>query len=125
MENTQKLSILIVDDDKSHLNVLAHILRRDYMVYTAKNGKTGLEIANEYVPDLILLDIIMPDMDGYDVFKELKIMDKTKSIPVIFVTSLVKKEDIEKGMAMGAVDYITKPLNTASVKEKVNAHINA
>ena len=125
MENIERHSILIVDDDKSHLNVLAHILRREYMVYTARSGKTGIEIATEYVPDLILLDVIMPEMDGYAVISEFKSSEKTKNIPVIFVTALTGKEDMEKGIIMGAADYIPKPLNAASVREKVNSYINS
>ena len=123
MENTAKHSILIIDDEKPNLNVLAHTLRHEYAIYTARDGKTGLEIAKEYLPDLILLDIIMPDMDGYEVMTELKASQKTQNIPVIFTTGLVSSEDIKKGLAMGAADYISKPFSAANIKEKVNNQI--
>jgi response regulator RpfG family c-di-GMP phosphodiesterase len=120
MEHTAKYSVLIVDDEKSNLNVLNHILRRDYTVYMAKDGKTGIEIANEYMPDLILLDIVMSGIDGYDVISILKASEKTKNIPVIFISGLVNSEDVEKGMSLGAVDYIFKPFSADNIREKVN-----
>ena len=123
MENGNNLSILIVDDEKQNLNVLNHTLHREYTIYMARDGKTALEIANESVPDLILLDIIMPEMDGYEVIAQLKASDKTKDIPVIFITGLDSAEDIEKGKSVGAVDYISKPFSASSLKEKVGKHI--
>ena len=119
MDPTAKRSILIIDDEKSNLNVLGHTLRRDYTVYTAKTGKTGLEIADEYLPDVILLDIVMPDMDGYEVMSKLKSSDRLKNIPVILVTGLTNKESVEKGMSMGAAGYIFKPFKAAEILEIV------
>jgi len=123
METALNYSILVVDDEKTNLNVLNHTLHREYVVYMAKDGKTALEIANNYMPDLILLDIIMPDMDGYEVITTLKASEKTKDIPVIFITGLDSDEDIEKGKALGAADYISKPFSATILKEKVNKHI--
>ena len=121
---TEKHSILIIDDEKSSLNVLTHILRQDYGIYTAKDGKTGLEIADEYMPALILLDIVMPDMDGYEVLAHLKASEKTKNIPVIFITGLDAGQNGTTGRAPEAAEYIYKPFHAADVKEKVDAQIN-
>ena len=123
MESTVKPSILIVDDEKSSINVLAHILRNDYTIFTAKDGKTGLEIAHEFGPDLILLDIIMPGMDGYQVLSELKSSTETKNIPVIFVTGLDNTANAMKAPALEAADCIYKPFSAANVKEKVDKQI--
>ena len=123
MDQAGKYGILIVDDEKSNLNVLAHTLRQEYTVYTAKDGITGIEIANEYLPDLILLDIIMPEMDGYEVIAKLKESERTKIIPVIFITGLANHESVEKGMSLGAADYIFKPFNAVTIKEKVEKQL--
>ena len=123
MEETAKYSILIVDDEKPNLNVLGHTLRHEYTVYTARDGNTALEIAGEYSPDLILLDIVMPDMDGYEVIAALKQSDRTRSIPVIFITGLHEARDEEKGLLLGAVDYISKPFNAAIVKLRIQNQI--
>ena len=120
---TEKHSLLIIDDEKSSLNVLTHILRLDYTIYTAKDGKTGIEIANEYTPKLILLDIIMPDMDGYEVLALLKASEKTKNIPVIFITGLANGQDEKTGSMPEVADYIYKPFQAANVKEKVDTQI--
>ena len=123
MENTFKHSILIVDDEKFSINILVHILNQNYTIYTARDGKTGLEIANEYKPDVILLDIVMPEMDGYKVLSALKSSEKTKHIPVIFVTGLeggVNKTNI---LASEIADCIYKPFKASDVKEKVGKQI--
>ncbi|MCL2124504.1 MAG: response regulator [Oscillospiraceae bacterium] len=125
MEQPVKRSILIIDDEKPNLNVLGHTLRQEYTVYTARDGKTGLEIANEYLPDLVLLDIIMPEMDGYEVLTKLKESDKTKDIPVVFITGLVSSESVQKGMSMGAADYIFKPFSASNIKEKVEGQLRS
>ena len=124
MEYPLNNSILVVDDEKINLNVMNHTLHRDYNIYVAKDGKTALELANDYVPDLILLDVIMPEMDGYEVISRLKASERTKNIPVIFITGLSGSEDMEKGIALGAVDFVTKPLTATVLKEKVKRHIN-
>ena len=114
-----KNSILIVDDDKSNLLYLNHILSADYTIYTARSAGEALERANEYSPDLILLDIVMPDMDGYEALSVLKASEKTIDIPVIFITGLSEYADEEKGLSLGAADYISKPFSPQIVKLRV------
>ena len=123
MNDINKNSLLIVDDEKSNLKVLTHILSPEYTVYTAKNGADAIEKAKEFLPDVILLDIIMPEMDGYDVLRTLKKIDETKEIPVIFITGLNSAEDEEKGLAFEAVDYICKPFSAAIVKLRVRNQV--
>ena len=102
MDGQKKNTLLVVDDEKANLKVLAHILISEYIIYTATNGADAIEKANEYMPDLILLDIHMPDMDGYEVLAALKSSDKTRNIPVIFITGLSSVEDEEKGLDLDA-----------------------
>lgn len=116
--------ILIVDDERSNLDVLSHILKADYTIYLAKSGEAALKRATEVIPDLILLDVIMPDMGGFDVLARLKESGATRNIPVIFTTGLAKPEDEEKGFLLGAVDYITKPFNATVVKARVGIHLS-
>jgi diguanylate cyclase (GGDEF)-like protein len=119
----KKNSLLIVDDENSNLKVLAHILGQDYTIYTATNGKNALEKAKEYLPDLILLDILMPDMNGYQTLYEIKVTEEIKKIPVIFISGLDSVEDEERGLSLDAVDYITKPFNPTTVKIRVRNQI--
>jgi len=121
MEN--KNSILIVDDSSSNLMELFHILRDDYEILTVMNGASAIVKAGEFMPDLILLDIVMPDISGFDVLSELKKSDKTKSIPVIFITGLSEEKNESDGLAGGAVDYIRKPFNPTIVKLRVSREI--
>ncbi|MCL2718040.1 MAG: diguanylate cyclase [Lachnospiraceae bacterium] len=121
----QKNKILIVDDDKANLDVLNHILKNDYTVYVAKSGEMAVKRAVSDQPDLILLDIIMPDMSGYDVLKVLKEDETTKSIPIIFITALNSSADEERGFLLGAVDYIVKPFNNSVLKARIRIHIKA
>ncbi|MCL2051006.1 MAG: diguanylate cyclase [Lachnospiraceae bacterium] len=120
-----KNRILIVDDDKSNLDVLNHILKNDYSIYVAKSGETAIRRAVSDQPDMILLDIIMPDMSGYDVIKVLKEDEATKSIPVIFITALSSVADEERGFLLGAVDYIMKPFNNSILKARLRIHMKA
>jgi len=119
MEGEQKNSLLIVDDEKANLKVLTHILGLDYTVYTATNGNNAIEKAKEYMPDLILLDILMPEMDGYQTLAEIKKCVELRDVPVIFITSLDSDEDEEKGLTLAAADYITKPFSAMIVKLRV------
>ena len=114
-----KNSILIVDDQKNDIAYLNNILGTDYTVHTAKDGLTAIRLANEYMPDLIILDVVMPEMDGYEVLRELKASEKTKAIPVIFITGLSGSADETKGLALGAEDYIGKPFSDDVVKVRV------
>jgi signal transduction histidine kinase len=120
---TGKNSILIVDDEKANLEILLKILGQDYIIYMTKSGASAIQMAEKFVPDLIVLDIIMPDMDGYEVIKSLKKNDKTKNIPVIFITGLDKSEDEEKGLFLEAADFIHKPFTDQNVKLRVRNQI--
>ena len=122
-EEIKKNTILVVDDENSNILALTHILSPEFTVYAAKNGERALAAAHKYLPDLILLDIVMPDMDGYTVIKMLKASDDTKDIPVIFVTGLSDTESEETGLALGAVDYISKPFGTTIVKLRVHSQM--
>ena len=118
-------AVLIVDDMTSNIQVLANALQDDYRIKVATNGERALEICHsDSPPDLILLDIMMPDMDGYEVCRRLKSDTATSSIPVIFVTALTEATDEEKGLNLGAVDYITKPFHLPIVKARVRNHLS-
>jgi diguanylate cyclase (GGDEF)-like protein len=123
MDGDRKNSLLIVDDEKMNLKVLTHILGDDYVIYTATNGASAVTRAREYRPDLILLDILMPEMDGYETLAILKKDEKTQNIPVIFITGLNSNEDEEKGLSLGTVDYISKPFGNMIVKLRVQNQI--
>ena len=116
-------SILIVDDVNLNIMALTHILSPDYTVNAVNSGKNAIIAAERYQPDLILLDILMPEMDGYDVIAELKRTEKTRNIPVIFITGLSDPGDEEKGLSLGAVDYISKPFSPSIVKLRVHSQI--
>ena len=119
----EKPKILIADDEKSNLLILTDILNDLYTVLVAKNGSKAFEIAQTQLPDIILMDINMPDMNGYQVLQSLKNNEKLKDIPVIFITALNHIEEEEWGLALGAVDYITKPFSPAIVKARINTHL--
>ena len=112
-------SLLIIDDDVSSLTELTHILRSYYKIYTAKNGEDGLMRAQQALPDLILLDVVMPDMSGFDVLEKLKQSELTRHIPVIFITGLSKRVSEETALAKGAVDFISKPFSPAIVMLRI------
>ena len=117
-------TILIVDDSPANIQNLAGVLKDNYKLKVANSGQRALEILeNEDEIDLILLDVLMPGMDGYEVVKELKKNTKTKDIPIIFVTGNDSPEDEEKGLDAGVVDYITKPIRPAIVKARVKIHM--
>ncbi|HEX5338887.1 MAG TPA: PleD family two-component system response regulator [Gallionella sp.] len=117
--------ILIVDDSPMNIKILGAALNDTYKVKFATSGEKALELANaESTPDLILLDIIMPGLDGYEVCKRLKENEKTKNIPVIFITAKSEVSDETKGLELGAVDYIIKPFSVPIVKARVNTHVN-
>ena len=119
----KNFSLLIVDDEKSNLDVLIHILSPEYNVQVAKSGSVALKRARENQPDLILLDILMPGQSGFEVLTELKEDDATRNIPVIFITGLASAKDEERGFKCGAVDYIVKPFNNSIVKARVRTHL--
>jgi len=118
-----KTSILIVDDQPSNLQVLGKRLQiENYSIMAAMNGKIALEMVDEHKPDLILLDIMMPEMSGFEVCERLKKNPETQSIPVIFLTAKTAPEDIVKGFNLGAVDYVSKPFNYAELLSRINTH---
>lgn len=119
-----KFRILIVDDTPKNIQVLGTILRQeDYQLNIANNGKQAIDMAEKVLPDLILLDIMMPEMDGFQTCKTLKKMEKTKNIPVIFLSAKSETEDIVKGFEMGAADYVTKPFNASELLSRVKTHL--
>ena len=122
-KNENKNSLLIIDYEKANIKILIHILGLDYTIYTATSGAAGINIAIEYMPDLILLDILMPGMDGYQTLSEIKKNEKTRDIPVIFITGLNSEEDEAKGLALEAADYITKPFSAMVVRLRVRNQI--
>jgi putative two-component system response regulator len=117
-------TVLIVDDSPENLSVLGELLRDNYRVRAANSGAEALRLAAlAPTPDLILLDVMMPGMDGYEVMRRLRAAPLTRQVPVIFATSLDATEDEELGLKLGAVDYITKPLRPAVVLARVAAHL--
>ena len=120
----KKHKILIVDDERLNINVLHDLLKEDYKTMAAISGKQAIKAAeSENPPDLILLDIMMPEMDGYEVCSTLKSSDKTKDIPIIFVTAMAHTSDETKGLELGAVDYLTKPISAPIVQARVKTHL--
>lgn len=116
--------VLIVDDQPNNLKVLGTILRGEaYEIYVARNGQEALDIAARVRPDLILLDIMMPDLDGYEVCRRLKKDPATAEIPVIFLTARVESEDLVEGFEAGAVDYVRKPFQQAELLARVRLHL--
>lgn len=123
-DSGRKNTVLVVDDSPENIDLLGGVLNQDYKIKVALNGEKALKIAGTEKPlDLILLDIMMPGMDGYEVCRRLKSDTKTRDIPVIFVTSMSEVEDETKGLALGAIDYITKPIRSPIVQARVKSHI--
>ena len=124
-EKSQKPTILVVDDTPDNLDLMGDLLMDDYRVKVANSGKKALEIIQSASPpDLVLLDIMMPEMDGYEVCTILKSSEETKNIPVIFLTAKTNTIDEQKGFEIGAVDYITKPISPAIVMARVKTHLD-
>ncbi len=117
--NENKKEILIIDDTADVIKVLIGLLNPNYKTYFAKTGEKGLKMAKEKNPDLILLDIIMPEIDGYEVCRRLKLDTATSQIPVIFVTAVSEAMDEAKGFEVGGVDYITKPFVPMVVQARI------
>lgn len=117
--------ILLIDDSIQNLKLLGNMLReKNYQIALARDGKEGLELARMIYPDLILLDIMMPDLDGYEVCKQLKDDNQTKDIPVIFLTAKTSNEDLVRGFQIGGVDYITKPFNKEELFMRLKTHLD-
>ncbi|MFC1866696.1 response regulator [Thermodesulfobacteriota bacterium] len=122
-KDASRPSVMVVDDTETNIDILVETLSDEYDVSVAMDGKSALKDIEENPPDLILLDIMMPEMDGYEVCRRLKADEKTRDIPVIFVTAMQEMEDETKGFEVGAVDYITKPISPPIVRARVKNHL--
>lgn len=118
-------TILAIDDSAFNIQTLASFLQNDYHIISAQSGKEGIQLAIQQLPSLILLDIEMPEMNGFKVLEELQKNDKVSRIPVIFLTGLASIETEERALLAGAVDYITKPYNQNIVKARVRTHVDS
>jgi cyclic di-GMP phosphodiesterase len=124
LDFTEKQTVLVVDDTPDNLTLMTGLLKDTYKTKVANNGERGLRVASTHpLPDLILLDIMMPGMDGYEVCKRLKDDRLTADIPVIFLTAKTEIEDEQKGFDVGCVDYITKPISPPIVLARVKTHL--
>jgi putative two-component system response regulator len=123
IQNTERNRILIVDDEPINIQILTGILEAEYDLNAATGGEIALKIAKTVHPDLILLDMIMPGMDGIALCHALKQEESTREIPIIFVTGLKDPENEKRGFEAGAVDYISKPISPPIVQARVKVHI--
>lgn len=119
----KRQTILVIDDEKANLKILSELFKSKVNIILAKNGTQGIEKIIKFKPDLILLDIIMPGMSGFDVITQLKNNEDTSAIPIIFITGLTDVVDESKGLALGACDYIQKPFHLDIVRARVNLHL--
>lgn len=118
-----KQKVLIVDDAIDNIKILVNILRDDYDVFFAMNGQKAIEIAHKEIPDIILLDIVMPQIDGYEVCRLLKGDRRVSDIPIIFISAKHQVEDETLGLNLGAIDYITKPISPPILKARIRNHL--
>jgi phosphoserine phosphatase RsbU/P len=125
MKELSECRILIVDDVKANVDVLVEALRSDYKLSIALNGETSLRTAEKNPPDLVLLDIMMPGIDGYEVCRRLRATEQTREIPIMFLSSLEDVQDKARGFEMGANDYLTKPFEILEVKARVRSLVKA
>jgi putative two-component system response regulator len=123
MKTESKYNILVVDDTETNIDILANALDTEYDVSVAMDGESALDIAHSAPPDLILLDIMMPGMDGFEVCERLKESADTAEIPVLFLTAMTEMQNKTKGFEIGAVDYITKPFEIREVEARVRTHL--
>jgi diguanylate cyclase (GGDEF)-like protein len=121
--NSAKPQILVVDDDPTNIIILADILEETYDLLVATDGATAIALAETHDLDLILLDVMMPGLTGYEVCRHLKTLEKTADIPVIFVTGLGEDDAEMQGLSAGAVDYLSKPINPSIVERRISNHI--
>ncbi len=122
-QGEKRQSVLIVDDEPNNVKVLRETLKGSYEIFVALSGRDALEVARRSLPDIILLDIMMPGMDGYAVCEALKADPSIKDIPVIFVTAMDQMEDEARGLSLGAIDYLTKPVSPPIVRIRVKNHL--
>ncbi len=123
MNDMNKQTVLVVDDTPANIDVLVGVLKDEYIVKAVLNGTTALELARKSPPDIILLDVMMPEIDGYEVCRRLKEDFVTRNIPIIFVTAKIGVDDEIKGFELGAVDYIGKPISPPIVKARVKTQL--
>ena len=121
--SNDKPKILLVDDTPTNLNILEEILEEAYLISVAQSGTQALSVTEKSIPDLILLDVNMPGIDGFETCRKLKSQESTRHIPVIFITARVEPEDLIQGFNEGGVDYITKPFNHSEVRARVKTHL--
>ncbi|NOR64956.1 MAG: response regulator, partial [Candidatus Scalindua sp.] len=124
MFELSKCTVLVVDDTEANIDILVAALDSEYEVSVAMDGESALEAVNTDPPDLILLDIMMPGIDGYEVCRRLKSEPKTAAISIVFITSMSEVQNKTKGFELGAVDYITKPFDIMEVKARVKTHLS-
>lgn len=120
-----KAMILVVDDTPDNLALMNNLLKNDYIVRVANRGERALQLARSTPPQLILLDVMMPGLSGYDVCRALKSTPQTRDIPVIFLSAKNDAQDQQQGLALGAVDYLTKPVHPATLLARIAAHLPA
>lgn len=123
MHTKERYSILVVDDTQENIDIIINILDKDFEISVASDGKSALGHIDLHPPDLILMDIMMPVMDGIEACRHLKASSQTKEIPVIFLTAKTDLDSIIKGFQVGAVDYISKPFNPTELLVRVNTHL--
>jgi CheY-like chemotaxis protein len=120
--NSNSKTILVIDDSTTNIVLLQAVLNnKGYAIETALNVKDAFSIINKKIPDLILLDLLMPRINGYEFLKEIKANDKTRNIPIIVVSALTDQENIQRSMALGANDFVTKPVDIQKLLEKVDS----
>jgi putative two-component system response regulator len=121
MADDKKIKIYLIDDDEIHLTTAELYLQDEYEVYKAKSGQEALDYitGNKFIPNLILLDIVMPNMTGWDVFKKLREIDFVKNVPIAFLTSVAEESEKKRAYKMGIADYIMKPFNMTELKGRV------
>ncbi len=117
--------VMLIDDSSTNIKILRKILKDDYTLEVAQNGKEALEKFNAFKPDLILLDIIMPEVSGYDVCKEIRSIEKFRSVKIIMVSAKNRADDRIMAYEAGADDYITKPFNKEELKAKVRVFMRS
>jgi putative two-component system response regulator len=119
MSDELKQTVLVVDDTPDNIDIIVGLQKDQFKVKAAPSGEKALSVVSKSLPDLILLDIMMPEMDGYDVCQRLKSNEATRDVPVIFLTAKTETADEVKGFSLGAVDYITKPISPPVVLARV------
>ena len=124
MKDLSECTVLVVDDTEANIDILMEILE-EYDLVVAMDGESALVTVEEELPALILLDVLMPDIDGFEVCKRLKSSPETATVPIIFLSALSGDEEKQKGLDLGAVDFITKPFDPSEIQTKVKQHLLA